>query len=246
MTKLNGFVTHAVEPSVNALTIDQVKDFLEAIENDNKVAVVTSALSLKPSFSDSEKLDLKIEVATFSKPRRGAGGCRWRRRARAPGRVREAHHESSKAARSRSARPKALRSPATCCSACSASSTRSARDVPVQAAQGQGAEALASKYDVTVRDVERGWLPGDFSLINVKLATRPNKLGEVPKIIKIDRLNVEVGVLSTLIGGVDIGIDPRSARARPAVRSRSSQGLLVKIDLASRNLRWPTCRAWTR
>jgi type II secretory pathway component PulM len=65
--KQTGFTQHTVELNVNTLTIDQVKDFLEAIENDNKTVVVTS-LQLKRNFSDREKLDLKMEVSTFSKP----------------------------------------------------------------------------------------------------------------------------------------------------------------------------------
>lgn len=72
-TKPNGFVMHTVELNVNALTIEQVKDFLEAIENENKLVFVSS-LNLKRSFSDREKLDLKIEVSTYSKPAAGGAG----------------------------------------------------------------------------------------------------------------------------------------------------------------------------
>ena len=65
--KPNGFTTHTVSLDVAGLTIDQVKDFLEAIENDNKLVVVSS-LTVKRSFSDRTKLDLKMEVSTYSKP----------------------------------------------------------------------------------------------------------------------------------------------------------------------------------
>jgi len=63
----NGFLTHTVELNVNGLTIDQVKDFLEAIEADNKLVAVT-ALTMKRNFSDKKQLDLKLEVSTYSKP----------------------------------------------------------------------------------------------------------------------------------------------------------------------------------
>jgi len=106
---------------------------------------------------------------------------------------------------------------------------------PYKRLKDKGAEALASKYDVTVQDVERGWLPGDFSLINVKLATRPTKPGEVPKIIKIDRLDVEVGVLSALTGGVDIGIEAKIGAGYLGGQVTVESGL-VSIDLASSNL----------
>ena len=66
-SKPNGFMMHTVSFDVNSLTIEQTKDFLEAIETDNKLVVVTS-LQVKTSFSDKTKLDLKVDVSTFSKP----------------------------------------------------------------------------------------------------------------------------------------------------------------------------------
>ncbi len=63
----NGFLTHTVELNVNALTITQVKDFLEAIESDNGLVAVT-ALTMKRNFADKTQLDLKLEVSTYSKP----------------------------------------------------------------------------------------------------------------------------------------------------------------------------------
>lgn len=70
--KQNGFRTHTVSLDVAGLTIDQVKDFLEAIENDNKLVVV-SQLTIKRSFSDRTKLDVKMDVSTYSKPAAAAG-----------------------------------------------------------------------------------------------------------------------------------------------------------------------------
>lgn len=63
----NGFLVHTIELNVTALSITQVKDFLEAIEGDNKLVAVTS-LTLKRNFSDKTLLDLKMEVSTYSKP----------------------------------------------------------------------------------------------------------------------------------------------------------------------------------
>ena len=74
--KGNGFTMHTVDLSVAGLTIEQTKDFLEAIETDNKLVVV-SALQVKKNFSDKTKVDLKLEVSTFSKegaaPAAGSG-----------------------------------------------------------------------------------------------------------------------------------------------------------------------------
>lgn len=63
----NGFLAHTVELNVNGLTIAQVKDFLEAIEGDNRLVAVT-ALTMKRNFSDKTQLDLKLEVTTYSNP----------------------------------------------------------------------------------------------------------------------------------------------------------------------------------
>lgn len=76
-TTRNGFATHVVELSVNGLTIDQVKDFLESIEKDNKLVAVTR-LEIQANRQDKEKLNLELEVSTYSRiaqaPAAGAGG----------------------------------------------------------------------------------------------------------------------------------------------------------------------------
>ena len=76
LSKGNGFTMHTVDLSVAGLSIEQTKDFLEAIETDNMLVVVT-ALNVKKNFSDKEKLDIKLEVSTFSKdapvPAAGSG-----------------------------------------------------------------------------------------------------------------------------------------------------------------------------
>jgi type II secretory pathway component PulM len=73
----NGFVTHAGQVELRDLTVAQVKSLLEAIETDSKV-VVTTAVTLTRNFRDKEKLDLKLEVATYSTVTEGgaAGGAK--------------------------------------------------------------------------------------------------------------------------------------------------------------------------
>lgn len=77
-TTRNGFATHVVELSVNGLTIDQVKDFLESIEKDNKLVAVTR-LEIQANRQDKEKLNLELEVSTYSRvaqaPAAGAPGA---------------------------------------------------------------------------------------------------------------------------------------------------------------------------
>ncbi len=68
----NGFNVHTVEVNVTGLEIEKVKDFLEAIESDNKLVAVTS-ITLKRSFSDKTKLDLKVDISTYSLVAAAAG-----------------------------------------------------------------------------------------------------------------------------------------------------------------------------
>ena len=70
-TKPNGYVQHTVELSVNGLSMQQLTGFLEALESDNKLVVV-SALNVKRSFSDREKVDVRMEVSTYSNPNAAA------------------------------------------------------------------------------------------------------------------------------------------------------------------------------
>ena len=78
---------------------------------------------------------------------------------------------------------------------------------PYDRLKDRGVEWLSAKYDVSVQDVERGWLPGDFSLVRVQLRSRPAKAGDPEKRIFVDRIDVDVGVLSALTGSVDVDIE---------------------------------------
>lgn len=60
------FVAHAASVEVREVTLTQVKDFLEALESESKVVMV-SALQLRRNFRDKEKLDLTIDVVTWSR-----------------------------------------------------------------------------------------------------------------------------------------------------------------------------------
>lgn len=70
------FMVHAASIEMRDLTITQVKDFLQALETDSPVVVVT-ALTIKRNFRDQEKMDLSAEVSTYSKvaetPAAGSG-----------------------------------------------------------------------------------------------------------------------------------------------------------------------------
>jgi type II secretion system protein N len=106
---------------------------------------------------------------------------------------------------------------------------------PYDRLKDKGVEALSSKWDVSVGGVERGWLPGDFSLTRVQLRTRPEKPGEVPKTIFIDRIDVDIALLSAIGGSVDVEIDAAMGPGRIAGTVTLGKGSL-KADLSSRNL----------
>jgi hypothetical protein len=70
----NGFVTNSVTCSLDDLTIEQLKIFLAEIETGSKVVAVTH-IDLRRDFRDKTKLDVQLEVSTYSKeppPKAGA------------------------------------------------------------------------------------------------------------------------------------------------------------------------------
>jgi len=62
----NGFVTSSSSLQIEKLDIEEVKDFLNALESDSKVVAVTH-LELRRDFRDKDKLNLNLEVSTYSK-----------------------------------------------------------------------------------------------------------------------------------------------------------------------------------
>jgi hypothetical protein len=65
-TTRNGFVTTSVSVSLEDLTIDQVKTFLSEVETNSKL-VATTHIEMRRDFRDKEKLDVSLEVSTYSK-----------------------------------------------------------------------------------------------------------------------------------------------------------------------------------
>ena len=71
------FTVHGASVELRELTLQQATDFLEAIENDSKVVMVTG-LQVRRNFRDKAKVELSVEVSTYSKatatPADPAGG----------------------------------------------------------------------------------------------------------------------------------------------------------------------------
>ena len=62
----NGFVTNTSTLSLDRISIEELKDFLQAVETDSKVVAITH-LDMRRDFRDKDKLDVNLEVSTYSK-----------------------------------------------------------------------------------------------------------------------------------------------------------------------------------
>ncbi|MBL9019474.1 MAG: type II secretion system protein GspN [Myxococcales bacterium] len=72
-------------------------------------------------------------------------------------------------------------------------------------------EALSTKYDVQIGDVERGIVPGRVYFKAVTLRTRPAKAEEVPSVLYIEKLEVDMGILALLSSTAKVNIDAKIA-----------------------------------
>jgi type II secretion system protein N len=62
-------------------------------------------------------------------------------------------------------------------------------------------------FDVRVGSAGPGWFPGDLVLTNVSFKTHPTQEGEKPVEFTIDRVEVDIGLLASMRGNVDIAFD---------------------------------------
>ncbi len=68
----NGFVTTSVSCSLDDVTTEQLKAFLQEVESSKVVAV--THIDLRRDFRDKKKLDVTFEVTTYSRPAAAAPG----------------------------------------------------------------------------------------------------------------------------------------------------------------------------
>jgi type II secretory pathway component PulM len=71
-TPRGSYTVHGATVELRDLTLQQATDFLEAIEGDRLVAV--TGLQLRRNFRDKAKVELSIEVSTYSKAAEDAAG----------------------------------------------------------------------------------------------------------------------------------------------------------------------------
>jgi hypothetical protein len=70
-TTRNGFITASVSCDLEALTIDELKTFLQAVESDSKYVAVTK-LDVKRSRSKPDKVEVSLDVATYASEKKAA------------------------------------------------------------------------------------------------------------------------------------------------------------------------------
>ena len=73
---------------------------------------------------------------------------------------------------------------------------------PYERLRGKLIEVLSSKYDVSIAEVGRGWLPGQIVLEKIVLKSRPTTPDEKPTEIVIDRLEIDLGLDFNMIGAL--------------------------------------------
>jgi len=101
-------------------------------------------------------------------------------------------------------------------------------------------EALAEKYEVTIGDVDGGWLPGRVYFKAVSLRTRPTKADEVASTLYIEQLQVDLGLFALLRGTAAVRLDAKIGQGRIkgdiALSKDSTVVELVGDDLPSASL----------
>lgn len=72
----SGFTTSSVSLSVNDVTLDQLKKFLQEIETKSKYVAVTQMDITRKDYKGKDKLDVSLEVSTYAKdqPKKPEGG----------------------------------------------------------------------------------------------------------------------------------------------------------------------------
>ena len=63
----NGFVTSTSSLQLDKLSIEELKDFLGAIESDSKIPVAITHLEIRRDYREKDKLSVNLDVSAYSK-----------------------------------------------------------------------------------------------------------------------------------------------------------------------------------
>jgi len=99
-------------------------------------------------------------------------------------------------------------------------------------------ESLSGQYDVTIGGVERGWKPGRVYFKAVTLRTRVTKPDETPTTFFVDKLEVDLGLLSLIKMNISVDLDakigPGRIKGNITLPKLGKAG--VKLDIAGTDL----------
>lgn len=101
-------------------------------------------------------------------------------------------------------------------------------------------EALSAKYDVTIGSVERGIIPGRVYFNAVTLRTRPAKADEVPAVLYIEKLEIDLGILALVKSTAKVRIDAKIAsghlKGTIAINKKHTSVDMSGVDLPAGNM----------
>jgi type II secretion system protein N len=101
-------------------------------------------------------------------------------------------------------------------------------------------DALSDKYDVTIGDVERGFIPGRMYIKALSIRTRPAKADDVATTFYVEQLEVDLGILALLHGTVAVKLDakigPGHLKGTIALSKSNTSIDLTGDDLPAANL----------
>lgn len=101
-------------------------------------------------------------------------------------------------------------------------------------------EALSTKYDVTIGSVDCGIIPGRVYFNAVTLRTRVAKAEDVPSVLYIEKLEVDLGILALIKSTAKVRIDAKIAsghlKGTIAIGKTRTQVDLEGIDLPAGNM----------
>ena len=220
-------------------TIEQLRRSSWRSRRARKVVAVTH-IDLRRDFRDKTKLDVNLEVSTYSKETAGEGR-RQRRRGlrRQEGQLSDGAVEAPVSPTSVRARARSLRYVGLVLLALIVFVFALQLSFPYDRVKDKLVEALADKYDVTIGEVERGIMPGPRLLQAVIDPHAPDQARRCPSPRSTSsELEVDVGSCSLLSAARSASTSTRRsapARSRRASRSpKFGHGDIERQHLAGR------------
>jgi type II secretion system protein N len=95
--------------------------------------------------------------------------------------------------------------------------------------------AMSGSYDVEIAELGPGWWPGRYYLEGLTLTTKP-KEGEKPRTIRVDRVDVNVGLLALLTKTMSVDLDAELGEGRVTGRVEVAKNGAIALNLQTTDL----------